>query len=284
MTLPLVSIAMPIYNVEGTLRRAINSIIGQSYTNWELIIVDDGSTDGSLAIAKSFTDSRIRIFSDGVNKGISFRLNQAIDTARGSYFARMDGDDISFPKRIERQVEFLNSNKQIDLLGSNIVIFKGNGCLQGILPIKQIHEEICRSPFAGLYLPHPTWMGKIEWFKKYRYQSSSDRAEDQSLLLRSYKYSKFACLPEVLLGYRQENRSFKKMLLSRTVYLKTCLEEANRSKSFILEVQLLIFYLVKVISDLLNIKLGLKRFRNQLLPVSNELSTKWSSLWDAMSK
>jgi glycosyltransferase involved in cell wall biosynthesis len=91
---PLVSIGMPVFNCERTLSTAIQSILNQTYANWELIIIDDGSKDKTLEIAKSFRDPRIEVINDGQNQRLPIRLNQAIALSRGKYFARMDGDDV----------------------------------------------------------------------------------------------------------------------------------------------------------------------------------------------
>ncbi len=201
MNPPLVSIVLPSFNAEGTIGEAISSILMQTWENWELLLIDDGSKDRTVEIARSFNDSRIRIFVDGRNRGLPARLNEAIDLASGKYFARMDNDDISFPERFSKQVEYLESHPEIDLLGTKALTFVAPGAATGIFPFKQTHEEICARPWNGFYLPHPTWMGKIEWFRKHRYRNVN-RAEDQDLLLRSYPTSRFACLPEMLFAYR----------------------------------------------------------------------------------
>ena len=98
---PLVSIGMPVFNCEKTLIPAVNSILNQTYSNWELFLLDDGSKDKTLEIANSFKDSRIKVIVDGLNKKLPSRLNQAIEMSQGKYFARMDGDDISYPERLQ---------------------------------------------------------------------------------------------------------------------------------------------------------------------------------------
>ena len=98
-TRPLVTIGLSIHNAEATLVSAVNSIVAQTYREWELLLIDDGSRDASHTIAQNFRDERIVVVSDGKNKGHSARLNQAIQMARGKYFCRMDQDDIAFPTR-----------------------------------------------------------------------------------------------------------------------------------------------------------------------------------------
>ena len=196
-----------------TVGDAIASILLQSYPNWELLFIDDGSSDRTLDIAGRFVDPRIRIFADGINRGLPARLNEAIDRAAGKYFARMDQDDLCFPERLERQVEFLETHPGIDLLGTKAMTFVSPGKATGLFPFRETHEEICRHPWRGFYLPHPTWMGKLEWFRKHRYHDVN-RAEDQDLLLRSYPASHFACLPEILFAYRLRNKVSLKINLT----------------------------------------------------------------------
>ena len=197
----MISIVLPAFNAEKTIGDAIASILLQTWENWELLFIDDGSSDKTVEVARRFRDPRIKIFSDEINKGLPARLNEAIDRSSGKYFARMDNDDISFPERLEKQVEYLEAHPEIDLLGTKAMTFVTPGIATGLFPFRETHEEICRHPWQGFYLPHPTWMGRIEWFRKYRYHNVN-RAEDQYLLLRSYTDSRFACLPKVLFAYR----------------------------------------------------------------------------------
>lgn len=223
-TNPLVSIALPAFNAEKTIGDALASILLQTFENWELLLIDDGSKDRTLDIVKCFSDPRIRVFADGMNKGLPTRLNEAVDLASGKYFARMDNDDISFPERLQKQVDHLEAHPEIDLLGTKALAFVSPGNATGFFPFRQTHEAICSRPWNGFYLPHPTWMGKTAWFRKYRYRLV-DRAEDQDLLLRSYSESCFECLPEVLFAYRLRdkvslriNRTARKSLLSSQLH------------------------------------------------------------------
>lgn len=200
---PLLTVAMPIYNAGKYLRLATLSIIQQSFSNWELLIVDDGSTDNALSEIADIADPRIIILKDGKNKGLAARLNECIDLARGRYFARMDQDDVSYPERFKQQLGFLNKNPEIDLLAVRAVTIDENDEVTGLFPSALTHAEICAKPWRGFYLPHPTWMGRVEWFRRHRYTIPGPYfCEDQELLLRSYSVSKFAVLDEVLFAYR----------------------------------------------------------------------------------
>ncbi len=202
-TAPTVTVAMPIYNAGKYLRAAVMSIVGQTFTDWELLIIDDGSTDGAIDSIADIGDGRIRILSDGKNKGLAARLNEAIAMARGRYLARMDQDDISYPERLMRQVAALDAAPQIDLLGARAITIDENDDMVGIFPCRLTHEEICAHPWMGFYLPHPTWLGRIEWFRSHRYAEPAPYlCEDQELLLRSYSSSRFATVDEILFAYR----------------------------------------------------------------------------------
>src|SRR5665647_2642353 len=106
---PLITVAMPVYNAGKYLRLAVLSIVHQTFTDWELLIVDDGSTDNALQDIADIDDARIRIYRDGENKGLAARLNECIDLARGRYIARMDQDDVSYPVRFVRQIAALQN-------------------------------------------------------------------------------------------------------------------------------------------------------------------------------
>ena len=154
---PLVSIGMPVFNCEKTLNIAVQSILNQTYSNWELILIDDGSEDKTLEIANSFQDSRIKVIADGRNQQLPIRLNQAIALSRGKYFARMDGDDVSYPERLQRQVEYLEQHPEIDLLGTGSINFR-DGKATGAVQLEESHAGICARPWSSFILLHPTWM------------------------------------------------------------------------------------------------------------------------------
>ena len=118
-----ISILLPTFNASTNLFLAVKSIINQSFKNWTLLILDDGSTDNSLEKINNLTEERIKIFKNKINKGISYRLNQGIKLSNTKYIARMDSDDIAFPDRFEKQFKFLEKNKNIDLLSSKVSFF-----------------------------------------------------------------------------------------------------------------------------------------------------------------
>ena len=138
---------------------------------------------------------------DGMKHGLAARLNQGIDSAAGRYIARMDADDVCFPDRFARQVARLNSDNSLDLVACRTLIFDDSGAATGLSPHQLSHEALCAQPWNGFYLVHPSWMGRADWFRRYRYQTPGlVRAQDQELLLRAYPDSRFAVLDEILLG------------------------------------------------------------------------------------
>jgi glycosyltransferase involved in cell wall biosynthesis len=202
---PLITVAMPIYNAGQYLRLAVLSIVKQTYSHLELLIVDDGSTDDALSDIQDIlaSDTRVRVISDGQNKGLAARLNECIDLARGDYIARMDQDDVSYPERFTKQIQMLESNIELDLVAVRAITISEQNGVVGTLPWHLSYASICSRPWQGCYLPHPTWMGRAVWFKKYRYAEPAHYfCEDQELLLRSYAASQFATVAEVLFAYR----------------------------------------------------------------------------------
>lgn len=200
---PLLTVGMPVYNAGIHLRPAVMSIVRQTFTDWELLLMDDGSTDGALDGLADLADSRIRIVRDGQNRGIAVRLNQAIGLARGSYFARMDADDVSFQERFALQLARLQSDRGLDLLATRAITVDRLGQATGNFPFARSHRDICSRPWRGFHFPHPTWMGRTEWFRTHRYAVPAPYlCEDQELLLRTHGCSRFATLDAVLLAYR----------------------------------------------------------------------------------
>lgn len=222
MRAPRVSVAMSVYNAGRFLRAALMSIVHQTFTDWELLLFDDGSTDGAFqANADLLDDSRIRVLRDGRRTGVAARLNEAIALAQGQYFARMDGDDVAYPERLARQLAALDAHLEWDLLGVRCVTMSMANDAIGMLPLVTTHAELCAAPWRGFYLAHPTWMGRTAWFRANRYaQPAPFCCEDQELLLRTYRHCTFACLPETLFAYRlRDGTPWRKSIRTRRTLL-----------------------------------------------------------------
>jgi len=220
----LVSVLLPVRNGGAFLLPAVRSIIDQTYPQWELLVLDDGSDDCAVEELKKIQDSRIRIIQDGERKGLATRLNEGISLSKGNFIARMDADDRSFPERFEKQVSFLSKNPDVDLVSSKVVTYRGDRII-GALPHCERHLDIVRFPWRGMYMPHPTWMGRAEWFKKFRYfLPEVILAEDQELLLRALPSSKYHSLPEALLAYHQSEVKLRKRFQARIQLLRAQLK------------------------------------------------------------
>lgn len=283
---PLISIAMPVYNCERWLARSLRSLVHQTCDDWELLLIDDGSTDRTLEIAQSFPDSRIHLLVDRSHRGLIARLNQAIDRAGGKYLARMDGDDIAYPKRLEMQTRYLDAHPEVDLLGGGILVFKRDGEVLGTREVRTSHQQICRRPWSGFYLPHPTWIGRAGWFRKHRYRPGALRCEDQELLLRTHKESQFAALGEIVLGYREEELSLRKILTGRRSFVRCVLSRAKAAEEYALATAVLADQLFKGTIDCVAIATGLhyRLLRHRALPANAFQRSEWASVWNQVNE
>lgn len=284
VTPPAVSVLLPAYNAAATIDVAVRSILGQTFQDIELIVIDDGSRDGTAQRVEALQDGRIRIFSEGRNAGLAVRLNQGIDLARGRYIARMDADDVAYPERLERQFRFMETNLGVDLLGARALVFEGEGEIVGLLPFHETHEQLCRRLWNGIYLPHPTWFGRAAWFRRFRYGIPEVvRAEDQDLLLRACGESCYACLPEVLLGYRQGAYSLRRTLKARQQMFRSQWRNhlrASRWGDAIMSVLVLAAKSGMDVFALLPLVGGLHPRNARQIP-SPDVAARWRQVWAA---
>lgn len=252
---PLVTVAMPIYNAGRDLRAAVLSIVKQTFVDWELLIIDDGSTDNALEHISDIQDTRIRIIRDGLNKGLAARLNECIQLAHGRYLARMDQDDVSYPERFFRQVSALNTDHGLDLVAVRAITIDENNEATGLYPYACSHDEICARPWLGFYLPHPTWMGRIEWFRKHHYAIPGPYfCEDQEVLLRSYRMSRFATLEEVLFAYRIRSvTNWRKLINTRKAVLGVQIRHFKKTGQWFFIVLSLLVFAGRITADLFKV-------------------------------
>ncbi|ADV47239.1 glycosyltransferase [Nitratifractor salsuginis] len=210
---PLVTVLMPVYNGEKYLKQAIESILNQTFSDFEFIIVDDGSTDGSAKIVTSYNDPRIRYVRNKKNMGIVYSLNLGTDLARGKYIARMDADDISLPERLERQIHVLKEDNTKVLFSTIRLIDEHNrfiGIWQDDKNCRKLNELIEMLPVRNC-LAHPTLMTEASLLKRYRYNRYAKHAEDYNLWLRMISDGiKYVKIDEELLYYRVHQDSITK--------------------------------------------------------------------------
>ena len=215
---PLVTIGIPFYKDAQYLRFAIQSVINQTYTNWELILMDDGSTDGSLDIAKHFSDPRVRVISDGANKGLPSRLNEIVALANGDYVARMDGDDIMHPQRIEKQVEYMESHPDVNVLGTAAYVINDSNDIIGVTKPWLITPRRTEDIFIVGSFVHPSVMARKEWFVANPYDPSFRRMQDLELWIRTLPFSSFNSMKSPLLFYRAVEKNVTQKYLSTQKY------------------------------------------------------------------
>ncbi len=223
----MVTIAIPFYNAEKYLLDAIKSVFMQTYKKWELILIDDGSTDDSLIIAKSIKDPRVRVYSDGKNKKLAARLNEVTKLARYDYIARMDADDLMMPNRIEELVKILENQKDYDLVSSGVLSVKNDLTLIGCRGAEISNYSLDSLLKGRQGFIHAALVAKKSWYQRNYYDVSLPIAQDRDLWLSASSKDDFRALSisKPLYIYREEgNIKVSKILkaydLERKMYLK----------------------------------------------------------------
>lgn len=197
-----VTIGIPFLNARRSLATAVRSVFAQTHEDWELLLIDDGSTDGSIDVVRRVNDPRVRLLADGSNRGLCARLNQIAAMARGTYLARMDADDVMHPERIGRQLALLRADPSVDLVDTATFTMDEDLTPLGIRgdgPLDARPEAVLRD---GLLI-HPTVMGRSEWFRRHPYDPVFVRAEDRELWIRTCATTRCARLGQPLFFYRE---------------------------------------------------------------------------------
>lgn len=198
--IPKISVLMPVYNCELYIKEAVESILNQTYTNFEFIIIDDASTDKTVSIIKTYNDSRIQLIEKSLNTGLTNSLNKGLKLAKGRYIARMDGDDISLPERFEKQIAFLDNNPDISLCGSSYKVI-GSDIVKRL---PEHNEDIKLGLLRGNCMVHSSVMIRKQILDEFSivYDVSKEPAEDYDLWVRLLSFGKLHNLQEALLNYR----------------------------------------------------------------------------------
>ena len=206
---PKVSLIMKVYNGEKYLSAAIDSILSQTYKDYELLIIDDGSTDGSVDIVKGYTDERIRFLQNEHNMGLCKTQNRAMGEARGEYIAIMDCDDISYPDRFARQVAYLDEHPDTVMCGSyrkNII----DDVESDFLPVREYTSETLKFSlcFGNMFFTHSSIMFRGDVCRDNGLMYGPAKlAEDYQFIIRISQYGKIALLPDILIAYRIYSQS-----------------------------------------------------------------------------
>src|ERR1700682_983363 len=202
MNRPLVSVVMPVYNAEKYLQPAIESILNQSYSNQEIIIINDGSTDSSKNIILNFRDPRVRFFENPENWGIERTRNRGLEEAKGEYIAVLDSDDIAFPERIKIQVEFLEKNPEYGMCGSYFQIIDRNDKLVKKARFPTNDKDARSNLILHNCFCHSTVMMRSKLAKDLKYRAGFDVIEDYILWYMISQRAKIINLPVYTTSYR----------------------------------------------------------------------------------
>lgn len=211
-----ITIGLPFYNAEDYLELAIKSVFAQTYQDWELILMDDGSTDRSLEIAKSINDPRVSVYSDGKNKKLAARLNEIVGLTNNEYIARMDADDLMATHRIETQINILEKNPDIDLTSTGTVSIANNLKYLGSRGFnlgKITFNDLLYKRASPL---HASIVSRTNWFRRNTYDETLKIAQDYDLWMRASKNNDFKLriITDRLYYYREENNATSKKVLA----------------------------------------------------------------------
>ena len=195
--LPFVTIGISFYNAESTLLDAVRSVFAQTHKNWELILVDDGSTDRSLELARSISDPRVTVHSDGQNRKLAGRLNQLVGLAKYDFIARMDADDMMAPNRIETLLKILSADDTYDLASCGTFSIKDDGSFNGYRGRAEKNYS-----FAGLLnksqgFLHAGLVARKSWYQRNRYDERLPLGQDTELWLRSARANDFRAISNI---------------------------------------------------------------------------------------
>jgi glycosyltransferase involved in cell wall biosynthesis len=268
----MVSIAIPFYNAGEYLRSSIVSILNQSYADFELILINDGSTDDSVSIAESFDDIRIRVVNDEMNLGLPYRLNQAIRLSNGEYIARMDADDLVSSNRIEKQVNYLNANTDIDLVSTGICSITNIGDIISLrLPTKEksLNLTLNDGINGATEIAHATIMARRDWYLRNLYDESAKLMEDYQLWIDALVKNdlKVGYIREPLYFYREESSiKFTKIISAYKNQRQVVSEKYKNQVSFKVKFQ---FYLTIEFKMLVTRIFHVLGIMNKLISVRN---------------
>lgn len=198
--IPTITVLMPVYNCALYINEAMDSILNQTFDDFEFLIIDDASTDDTVSIIKSYNDPRIQLVEKPVNTGYTNSLNYGLSIANGKYIARMDGDDISLPERFQRQYDFMEANPDVVVCGVNFSIIG----TQEIVVLPQENETIKLQLLIGNCLAHPSVLMRKQGLEalSVAYNVAKEPAEDYDLWVRILGVGKLHNLQEILLKYR----------------------------------------------------------------------------------
>ncbi|MDN3688856.1 glycosyltransferase family 2 protein [Cyclobacterium jeungdonense] len=254
---PFVSFLMPVFNGEKFLEEAIESVLAQTYKDFEFIIIDDGSTDRSVEIIRSFFDSRIKFYQNSSNLGISKTLNRGIDLAEGDWIARMDADDISLPHRLEKQIDFIEKNPDGALYSCWVQKIDMNG--EKLENHRLNPEYYYYNLNFSCWIFHPTMIFNKEIVKSIG-KYTVDFSEDFELIWNLSRVYKFYIIPQILVKYRVNENSLWQVI-KKSEYRDMAIKQVKRNMLFYLDSHLV--DVEKYHAEILSYYFTPKKFNNK---------------------
>ncbi|MFZ4712607.1 MAG: glycosyltransferase family 2 protein [Bacteriovoracaceae bacterium] len=236
-----VSIILPIYNAEKFLHKCVESLLAQTFQDFEILAINDGSTDGSLNILKSYHDQRLKIINNEVNKGLIYTLNRGLKESQGDFIARMDADDICHPQRLEKQLQFFSEHPKVDVASTDMVLIDENDRPM-FRPFIPVTDPILMKwiLLRRNMLYHPTVMIRKSSFKgdELAYDPNALYAEDYDLWLRLSKAKVLVNQSEILLFYRRHGTSVTQSKLENQLLNSYKMVQKHIMESFNLNLSL----------------------------------------------
>ena len=230
--LPPVSIGIPFFNAADDLLDAVRSVFAQTHTDWELILIDDGSSDQSLALAQSIDDPRVSVHYDGQNRRLAARLNEIARLAKYDFVARMDADDFIDPTRLERQLGLLVANPDLDLVSTGVYSLDNDNRPYGRRCMPKGYTITPKSLLAGnCGIVNASVVARRDWFLRNPFNETLKRAQDANLWVQAYDRGDLRALilDEPLYYYREDNNvSEKRILASYQVTRYSILKDAKQ--------------------------------------------------------
>lgn len=220
MNIPIISVLMPVYNAGAFLKVGIDSILQQTYSDFELIIINDGSNDNSEQIILSFKDPRIKYYKNEKNSGLIFTLNKGLKYCSGKFIARMDADDISLPDRFEKQINYIEKNPSLSGVGCHVSFINEKAAVIGTWKADELtatYLQIKKHIVKENCIAHPSVMVRASILKEYQYNNNQQHIEDYDLWLRLFADGlKMEKVPEKLLLYRIHQTSVTSSILRKS--------------------------------------------------------------------
>ncbi len=224
---PVITVGISFRNNCDTLAAAVRSVFAQRLGSWELILVADGSTDGSEEIVKSIDDPRVRLVTHGRCAGLASRLNEIASRATTPFLARMDADDLMHPERLNQQLQYLRARPHVDVVGTAMYAIDRSNSVLGVRGLEPLDLRPASVLRHGA-LCHPTIVGRTAWFRRYPYDTLLSRSQDRDLWCRSFLESCLAHLPQPLHYYRETRIDISKYLLSQRMNRKIYCHHGRR--------------------------------------------------------